>query len=118
MRRAAGVPGAASVWAAGTAEPGETVSWAATAEAVEAAVSRAAESAAADISFRLRAGDVRKGVPFGAGSGQRGAAVDSLRCRSGGGCVEEQRGRPARRGRRPRRGLPVGRLWWNDRQRI
>ncbi|GKQ37411.1 hypothetical protein ALMP_39480 [Streptomyces sp. A012304] len=31
---------------------------------MEAAVRRAAEIAAADISFRLMAGEVRKGVPF------------------------------------------------------
>jgi hypothetical protein len=37
------------------------------------------------------------GVPFMAGSGQGGASVDSLRRRSGGGLIEEQRSGPAGR---------------------
>ncbi|GGR69784.1 hypothetical protein GCM10010269_05740 [Streptomyces humidus] len=50
---------------------------------------------------------MRKGVPFVAGSGQGGAAVDSLRRRSGGGCneaaemLEEQRDARVRRGAGP-----------------
>src|SRR5688500_6059057 len=86
MSRSAGVPGAASVRAAGTAGASEGASWA-TATWADAVVSRATERAATDISFRLgeeprgeldevgKGGACRAGTPGSAECGE----VESIR---------------------------------------
>ncbi|GAA0663994.1 hypothetical protein GCM10009535_49580 [Streptomyces thermocarboxydovorans] len=115
MSRSAGVPGAASVSAAGTA--GSGTSWATA--TWELAIIRAAERAATDIEVRLSeafVGEVRKGVPFVPDSGQRSWGEGSIRFVLEAAGVDRRAASAGQARAACPAGLPVGRLRRDDRQ--